>query len=439
MTTKNFFQQITQTVSFKLGVIAFLALILLIPAQMIQSLVKERQMRRDEVVQELTKKLGKKQTITGPVLSVPYRTYQSDGDGERKAIWHHMHFLPETLDVQGNLSADIRYRSIYKVIGYNSRLEFNGRFTDIAIGDGFINPQDIFWERASLSLGISDMRGINENIAIDWDQQTHPLSPGLPTRDVVQKGVSIPLPVQPRQTHKFSFALDLNGSESLHIVPVGSKTNINLQSQWDAPGFTGAYLPDERNVTDDGFTAKWKVLELNRSYPQSWSDSQYTLEDSALGVDLIMPVDIYRKNIRSVKYALLFIALTFVVFFFTEYLNNRRVHPIHYLLAGFGIVLFYSLLLSLSEHLAFDLSYLIASAAIVALITSYFHAIIGKIRATLSVLGVLAVLYGFLYILLSAYDYSLLLGNIGLFIILAVVMYFSRKIDWEKNPARAED
>jgi len=433
--TKNFIQQATQTVSFKLGVIAFLALILLIPAQMIRSLVEERQMRRDEVVQELTKKLGKKQTITGPILSVPYRTYQSDGDGESKAIWHHMHFLPETLNVQGNLSADIHYRSIYKVIGYNSRLEFKGRFTGIDIDDGFINPEDIFWERASLSLGISDMRGINENIAIEWDQQTHPFSPGLPTRDVVQKGVSIPLSVQPRQTHEFSFAVDLNGSESLHIVPVGSKTNINLQSQWDAPGFTGAYLPDERNVTDDGFTAKWKVLELNRSYPQSWADSQYTLEESALGVDLIMPVDIYRKNMRSVKYALLFIALTFVVFFFTEYLNDRRVHPIHYLLAGFGIVLFYSLLLSLSEHLAFGLSYLIASAAIVALITSYFHAIIGKVRATLSVLGILAGLYGFLYVLLSAYDYSLLLGNIGLFIILAIVMFFSRKINWEKSAA----
>ena len=147
-----------------------------------------------------------------------------------------------------------------------------------------------------------------------------------------------------------------------------------------------------------------------------------------------MPVDIYRKNMRSVKYALLFIALTFMVFFFTEYLNDRRVHPIHYLLAGFGIVLFYSLLLSLSEHLAFGLSYLIASAAIVALITSYFHAIIGKVRTTLSVLVILAGLYGFLYILLSAYDYSLLLGNIGLFIILAVVMFFSRKIDWEKSP-----
>ena len=433
--TKNFIQQATQTVSFKLGVIAFLALILLIPAQMIRSLVEERQMRRDEVVQELTKKLGKKQTITGPILSVPYRTYQSDGDGESKAIWHHMHFLPETLNVQGNLSADIHYRSIYKVIGYNSRLEFKGRFTGIDIDDGFINPEDIFWERASLSLGISDMRGINENIAIEWDQQTHPFSPGLPTRDVVQKGVSIPLSVQPRQTHEFSFAVDLNGSESLHIVPVGSKTNIRLQSQWDAPGFTGAYLPDERNVTDDGFTARWKVLELNRSYPQSWADSQYTLEESALGVDLIMPVDIYRKNMRSVKYALLFIALTFVVFFFTEYLNDRRVHPIHYLLAGFGIVLFYSLLLSLSEHLAFGLSYLIASAAIVALITSYFHAIIGKVRATLSVLGILAGLYGFLYVLLSAYDYSLLLGNIGLFIILAIVMFFSRKINWEKSAA----
>jgi len=432
--TKNFIQQVTQTVSFKLAVIAFLALILLIPAGMIRSLVRERQARRNEVVNELTLKMGRQQTITGPVLSVPYRTYHSDGNGERKAVWHHRHFLPEELNVTGNMTPDIRYRSIYKVIGYNSRLEINGRFTDIAIEDQLIEPEDIFWDRASVTLGVSDMRGINKNIDFHWNQTTHPFSPGLLVKDVIQKGVSVPVSLRPNRNYEFAFSLDLNGSESLQIVPVGSKTNVNLQSEWDAPSFTGSYLPDEREVSDGGFTAHWQVLELNRTYPQSWSDHQYQPGDSALGVDLILPVDIYQKNMRSAKYALLFIALTFLVFFFTEYLNNRRVHPIHYLLAGFGIVLFYSLLLSLSEHLAFGLSYLISSLAIVALITSYFHAIIGRIRATLSVLGILAGLYGFLYVLLSAYDYSLLLGNVGLFIILAIVMFFSRKIDWEKKP-----
>ncbi len=434
MTAKNFLQQITQTVSFKLAVIAFLALLLLIPAQMIKSLIFERQMRKDDVVQELTQKMGKQQTITGPILSVPYHTYQTTLDGEKRALDHYMHFLPEQLDVRGQLTPNIRYRGIYKVIGYNSQLEIRGNFTELSNDAGDIQPEDIFWEKAQLTMGISDMRGINKNIAIDWNQNPHEFSPGLPTTDVVQKGVSIPLSVQPGQTHEFALTMDLNGSESLHIVPVGSKTSINLQSEWGAPSFTGSYLPDKRQVTDDGFTASWKVLELNRTYPQSWDDNKYSLEDSALGVELIQPVDIYQKNMRSVKYALLFIGLTFVVFFFTEYLNKQRLHPIHYLLAGFGIVLFYSLLLSLSEHLAFGLSYLIASLAIVTLITSYFHAIIGKIRATLSVLGILAGLYGFLYVLLSAYDYSLLLGNVGLFIILAIVMYFSRKIDWEKKP-----
>src|SRR6056297_1734636 len=170
--TKNFIQQATQTVSFKLGVIAFLALILLIPAQMIQSLVQERQARRNKVVNELTLKMGRQQTITGPVLTVPYRTFRSNGEGERKAVWHHMHFLPEVLNVRGNLSPDIRYRSIYKVIGYNSRLEFRGNFTDRAIGDQLIQPEDIFWSRASISLGISDMRGINKNIDLAWNQTT---------------------------------------------------------------------------------------------------------------------------------------------------------------------------------------------------------------------------------------------------------------------------
>lgn len=433
MTQKNFIQRTTQTVSFKLVVIAILALLLLIPAGMVKSLVRERQRRNLEVVKELTDVLGKDQTVTGPVISVPYRTYFKDEKGNEKERWHYKHFLPEKLKITGKVNPEIRYRGIYEVIAYSTKLQMEGNFNQLTFKDKFVSPEDIFWEDAVIIMGISDMRGIEENIHLDWNGETYKFKPGLPTKDLIKRGVNTPVVIQGDSSYSFSMKLHMSGSETLQFIPVGSQTVVNLSSDWETPSFSGNYLPDDRKVTKEGFQAEWQILELNRTYPQSWSDREYSVEESAFGVDLLFPVDIYQKNMRSVKYALLFIALTFVVFFFAEYLNKKRIHPIHYLLVGSGIVIFYSLLLSLSEHLSFPLSYAISAVAIIAMITSFLHGLLKNKKATLTVASILTLLYVFLYIILRSFDYSLLLGNIGLFIILASIMYFSRKIDWNKN------
>ena len=432
MATKNFFQRTTQSVSFKLIMIGVIALLLLIPANMVKSLIRERQYRKATVVKEITDKLGKDQTLSGPVLSVPYRTFIEE-DEKTKTIWHHMHFLPETLNIRGKIHPDIRYRGIYKVVGYASKLEVSGEFRNLTVDKKQIHPEDIFWDEAVLSMGISDMRGIAQNIFVKWNNHQYKLKPGIPTNDILTKGVNTPIEIRAGKNQKFTLSIDLNGSKSFQFIPVGSKTHVKLSSDWNTPSFCGAFLPDNREVTEDGFEAEWQILELNRSYPQSWSDDTYSVSDSAFGVELIFPVDIYQKNMRSVKYALLFIILTFVVFFFAEYLNKMRIHTIQYLLVGFALIVFYSLLFALSEHLAFGLAYLIAAIAIISLITSFFHAMIKNPKATLSVGIILTVLYTFLYIVLKVYDYSLLLGNIGLFVVLAVIMYFSRKIDWNRQ------
>ena len=432
MATKHFFQRTTQSVSFKLIMIGVIALLLLIPANMVKSLIRERQYRQAEVVKEITYKLGKDQTLSGPILSIPYRTLIED-DEKTKTVWHYMHFLPETLNIRGNIHPDIRYLGIYKVVGYASKLDISGEFRNLTVDKKQIHPSDIFWNEAVLSIGITDMRGIARNIFVDWNSRQYKLKPGIPTKDILPKGVNTPVEVKEGENQEFTLSIDLNGSKSFQFIPVGSRTHVKLNSDWNTPSFCGAFLPDHREVTEEGFEAEWQVLELNRSYPQSWSDDTYSITDSAFGVELIFPVDIYQKNMRSVKYALLFIIFTFVVFFFAEYLNKKRIHTIQYLLVGFALIVFYSLLFSLSEHLAFALAYLIASIAIITLITSFFHAMIKKTKATLSVGIILTVLYTFLYIILKVYDYSLLLGNIGLFVILAVIMYFSRKIDWNRQ------
>jgi inner membrane protein len=203
-----------------------------------------------------------------------------------------------------------------------------------------------------------------------------------------------------------------------------------LQSAWNTPSFSGAFLPDNRNITDSGFSADWNILQLNRNYPQYWINDKYNVDASAFGVDLITPVDTYQKSERSVKYAVLFIGLTFLVFFFSEMLTKIRIHPVNYLLVGVALCIFYSLLTALAEHMAFVYAYLIGSITIVSMITIFAHSLYKKWKVTGTVLAVLVALYIFLFVILQLMDYSLLLGNIGLVIILGIVMIFSRKIDW---------
>ncbi len=243
-------------------------------------------------------------------------------------------------------------------------------------------------------------------------------------------------------------------------MPLGRNTQVNIRSDWPNPSFDGAFLPDERDVDESGFTARWEVLHLNRNFPQAWKGSQYrfttpgaspsspdnyyydrppvdvaqTVSTEAsgyrFGVNLLRPVDEYQKSMRSAKYAILFISLTFLVFFFVETLNRKRIHPIQYLLVGLALCIFYALLVAISEQLNFNLAFIVSSIAVTVLITLYCHSIFKQQKLTLFIGLLLVMLYGFVFTLLQLQDYALLIGSIGLFGILAVVMYFSRKIDW---------
>ena len=203
-----------------------------------------------------------------------------------------------------------------------------------------------------------------------------------------------------------------------------------MNSSWGHPRFDGAFLPDRRDVSDGGFEATWTVLHLNRNYPQSWKGSAFHTEESAFGCHLILPVDQYQKTMRSAKYAIMFIVLTFMIFFFVEILNRRRIHPVQYLLVGLSISIFYVLLLSLGEQIGFNLSYLISSVAIVGLITAYAASILRHLKLTMILGACLVLLYVFLFILIQLQDYALLLGSIGLFVAMGGIMYTSRNVDW---------
>jgi inner membrane protein len=225
--------------------------------------------------------------------------------------------------------------------------------------------------------------------------------------------------------------LNLKGSQNLYFNPVGKVTDITLKSSWNNPSFNGAYLPDDRQISKSGFSAHWNILNLNRNFPQVWINDSYNLNDSELGVDLILPIDIYQKTYRAIKYAFLTLCLTFLAFFFIETLKKKFIHPVQYLLIGISLVLFYSLLLSTSEYINYYLSYAISAILTILLISGYVRAILKSNKLTLLMSLMLVILYSFIFIIIQLQDSALLVGSLGIFIILAVVMFLSRKIDWQ--------
>jgi len=447
-----------RSVTLKIVAIGALIIVLMIPSFLLRDLIGQRQRLRDAARRDVASDWGQEQTIGGPVLTIPYVVRGTTETGAIVETTQYAHFFPDRLDVTGTVAPEIRTRGIYKVVLYNSRLQLRGRFprpnaADLGIAADALRPADAF-----VSLGIPDMVGVKNRIEFRWADSTHTAEPGIPTQDVFTSGVHVPVSLSAQATgYDFAVDLNLNGSGSLGFLPVGKETNVSLTSPWGTPSFSGAFLPDEREVTDAGFEAQWRVLNLNRNYGQSFigafnqptqlftdspDDPGYdsyarSVEmttggglPSAFGVRLLLPVDEYQKTSRATTYCMLFVFLTFTTFFFVEILGGRRIHPVQYLLVGFAITLFYLLLLSFSEYIPFGSAYGTAALAVLGLVTLYAKAIFGEWKLAGVVAGLLALFYGYFYVLLQLEAYALLFGSLGLLVTLAVVMYLSREVDW---------
>ena len=426
--TSNF---IKRSVSLKIVSIGILILLLLIPAGLIRNLIYERQSRRDSVVREISDKWGDSQTITGPFITVPFKRYFKDSDGKTQYNLNYLHVLPETLEVAGDIKPEVRYRSLFEAVLYNVNLQFSGNFKLPPQSQLNIDQNNILWDKAYLSLGITDMRGIQDKIVISFNGTTYDANPGLKTTDLADAGVGTLLRrLTPNEPNKFSFALNLNGSDQISLIPVGETNTLKIVSKWPSPSFNGAFLPANREVRNDGFSANWKILHLNRNYPQFWEGAQYKVLPSAFGLQLRLTADIYQKSTRLAKYAIMFLAFTFAAFFFSEIINKRRVHPIQYILIGLAILIFYTLVLSLSEHMHFNFAYILSALAVTLMISGYAKAIVANPKFAFTIFGLLTILYSYLFIVLQLEDYALIMGSIGLLVILAIVMYMTRKINW---------
>jgi inner membrane protein len=427
-------ERFSQSITLKAIVIGFMTLLMLIPGAMIQSLIQERQERSRETIEKINAKWSNAQTINGPVLEIPYNTVRVDGKKNVITEHHTFNLAPEQLIINAKLIPEERHYGIYKSILYKSEMAISGRFGKI---DSLLPAGAIVqWKEANIRIGISDLRGMTNNLDFVLNQ-AHFTAEAGGGKDLVGQGLVISLKstdlLQLGKSLSFNCNLKLNGSSDINFIPIGKTTHVQMNGAWKSPGFIGSFTP-EYSLNEAGFNAKWNILHFNRNIPESWTDNNVeSVNDTSFGVNLVDTVDQYQQNMRSAKYALMFIALTFVVFFFVEVLTRKKIHPIQYLLVGIALILFYSLLLSISEQINFGAAYLIASIATIGLIAIYAHSIFKNKTQTGMLTAFLAILYLFLYVVLQLEDIALLIGSIGLFIILGVIMFVSRKITWYKQ------
>ncbi len=436
---------------FRMGVLLVLVLLFLIPLAMIRSVLGERLSRRNEAIANITSTWGASQTVCGPVLIVPYHYRvtvprfsptgsQAPAPAVEETRTGYAHFLPQDLTVTGALAPSVLHRGIYEAVVYSGTLEISGRFDKPSFDDWHIAAEDIVWDDAVVTMGITDLRGANETVTLTWDDHPVRMVPGskldvFPSGIHARLGAGI-LPGTSTST-PFTLKLTLNGSSGIRLAPLGEQTRVTLKSTWPDPSFAGTFLPTDRRVDAAGFDATWKVSYYGRSLPQQWISqdtahglTQGSVQQSLFGVDLIDVVDTYRYVERSIKYGVLFMVLVFTAFFLFEVLAGIRVHPFQYTLVGMALSLFYLALLSLSEVMSFGAAYATGSAAATLLIAGYSGAVLKRLSRTLIVTMELVVIYGFLFMILRLQDYSLLFGTAGLFAALAIVMYVTRNIDW---------
>ena len=429
---------------FKAVTVGVIVLLLMIPLVLLLGLISERAGLREQAYTKVAEGWGGEAVVGGPILMVPVEREVTEGSKTRK-VRSSLYLLPATLDVDAQLKLDAepRYVGIYGVPVYLATIDISGRFDPRALRPLLQDPNATYlWQQSRLLLPLSQVRSLREVRQArfaDQDVVLGPAGTGL------YRGVEARLDLtrlMDGSERAFHFQTVVAGSRGLSVLPVGSKTSVKLESDWPHPAFQGAFLPVEREISAAGFRARWQVLELNRSYGQAWEDSANAaglLDESAFAVGLYQPVDIYQRGERAVKYAVLFIALTFLTFFAWEQLSAIRIHPLQYLLVGLALSVFYLLMIALSEHLAFAWAYLISALALVLLIGSYIAGAFGSSARGAFAGTAMGAMYGLLYMLLLSEDYALLMGAITLFVSLTAVMLVTRKIDWYGKGARPQE
>ncbi len=443
-------KSITQSIGFRMLLIGGLVLLMLIPMLLVSSIVDERHSSYNNVLSDISSHWGYEQTAVGPILTVPYAEAYNvtetavDQNGKffeiqkEKIEEYRAIILPKEVTLNGAIVPEYRIRGLYQSLVYTN---------DIKISGFFKKPEDIIkelgkegreirihWDKAFISMGLSDPKGINSISPMQLNEKKADLSPGTKIASVIQKGFHASLPkMDALGDLNFAINMNIKGSTGFKIAPVGELTQMKLSSSWSHPSFYGEILPTSREIGKDGFEASWSVPHLVRSYPQAWVDGTDSsdwgeLNTFSFGVNLFEPVTIYTEATRAAKYGILFIALTFLTLALLEVVTKSRPGLLQYAVIGASLALFYLLLIALSEHIGFNKSYAIASSVVIGLNTFYCLFVLSRKALASIITAVLSALYAVLFMALRAEDYALLTGSILLAVALAVTMFFTRNV-----------
>lgn len=431
---------------FRFGMLFILLILLSIPLVIVDSLVTERMNRYNTVLQEIGQDWGAPQRVIGPFLVVPYQykvvhlEQVKDLKGETteikrvETIQTQAIFLPDDLKMNIKLNPEYRNRSIYRSLVYTAELKVVGDFPKLNFERFPNTPQVIHWDKAYLSFGLSDTRAIKRQIELKWGKQSYDFASG-PDLSFIESGIHAPLKLSKAKGESpvsFSMQLSFNGSLRFEWSPVGRENNVTVTSPWSSPSFQGLFLPESREISETGFTSTWRVPNLARSYPQRWQDGTQNqnkdLHRSYGAVHLFEPVHIYTKISRAVKYGFLFIGLTLLALLLIERASRLLLRVVHYGLSVSTMIIFYLLILSMSEHWGFNFSYLIASTIVTLTVGIYHWSAFQQVGLACVTSGVMIALYLALFCILQLQDFALLMGTSLLLLVLWIVMYQTRGV-----------
>ncbi|WP_298302180.1 cell envelope integrity protein CreD [Flavobacterium sp.] len=423
-TKQGFFQSTTA----KMIMVGLLTLVLLIPLFFVQDLISERSQRQKEVVAETTSKWGESVYFYGPILKIPYQNPITNKI-------ENAFFFPEELSNVSNTEIKTPLqRSIYKSNVFTTKMQFKGSYDQPKFYKKNIPNENVFWDKATVIIRTTNLKSVNDEVKINIGSNSFTFEPvhNNQNNDSIESLETGYFKYNDLKNSNFNMSITYNGSKRISIVPIGKTTSAKMTSNWASPNFNGSFIPNDKKITNKGFDATWKILHFNRPFSQENFEVLPELSKYDFAVDFITPVDEYQQNERASKYGFLVIGLTFLIFFLIQSISKISIHIFQYCMIGIALIMFYTLLISITEHSSFSFAYAIAGISVVALISLYSISILKDKKFPTFIAISLSVLYTFIYVIIQLEDYALLVGSIGLFLILASVMYFSRKIEWNK-------
>ena len=436
-----------QSTTAKMLMVGFLTLVLLIPLFFVQDLIRERSQRKTQMVDEVTNLWGKDILFYGPILRIPYTSYEAYNVTnpktgittiERKIITNYAYFFPNELKNTSNIKKNESLkRGIFNHVVFTADMNFKGDFAKPNFTKLGVSEENIQWSKASIIVKTTNLKSIKSELKIQLNNDKFSFEPQNMDKSEYSILASNNFDYKTlikNDKINFSFGITYNGSNSVKFIPVGKITTVSVDSDWESPSFEGSFAASDttKTINKKGFHADWKILDINRTFTQQYVNALPNLDDYLFGVKLIQTVDEYQQNERASKYGFLVIGLTFLIFFLIQSVSKINIHIFQYSMIGLALIMFYTLLISITEHSTFSFAYTVAVTSVVAMITLYSISILKNRKFPMFIGIALSVLYTFIYVIIQMEDYALLVGSIGLFLILGAVMYFSRKIDWSK-------